>query len=365
MGSVIQWAKASSAWVCQQLRSFVHRRRFSFAVGLAVLATTLLYLLPDLVVTIEPGHSGVLWARFSGGTDTGETSEFQVVDSEEDINPAANGTVGSEPANPVAFRRSKYSEGTHFKWPWNRVYPYDIRLQTLTTTFDALSSDGLSVSLTVAMRWMLVEQDLGALHKEIGPQYIDSMLLPTLSSIVRHELAENTSLELFSSVRLEMQARVLAEMKQQMTLKYRPMDVRESYVVVEDVLFAGVVLPPSVANAINDKMIAQQRSDTYRYRLSSERQESERKAIEADGIRAFQATVNSSISPGYLQWKGIDATLELAKSNNAKVVVIGGGKDGMPIILGGLDNNNPPTVSVAAATATPPAPPPLSGRKSP
>ena len=365
MGSVIQWAKASSAWVCQQLSSFVHRRRFSFAVGLAVLATTLLYLLPDLVVTIEPGHSGVLWARFSGGTDTGETSEFQVVDSEEDINPAANGTVGSEPANPVAFRRSKYSEGTHFKWPWNRVYPYDIRLQTLTTTFDALSSDGLSVSLTVSMRWMLVEQDLGALHKEIGPKYIDSMLLPTLSSIVRHELAENTSLELFSSVRLEMQARVLAEMKQQMTLKYRPMDVRESYVVVEDVLFAGVVLPPSVANAINDKMIAQQRSDTYRYRLSSERQESERKAIEADGIRAFQATVNSSISPGYLQWKGIDATLELAKSNNAKVVVIGGGKDGMPIILGGLDNNNPPTVSVAAATATPPAPPPLSGRKSP
>lgn len=361
---MIQWARTSSAWVRWQVRSFVYRRRFSFAVGLVVVAATSLYLLPDIVVTIEPGHSGVLWARFSGGTDTAEKSNFQIVESE-DMNSAADGTVGSEPANPVAFSRPKYPEGTHFKWPWNRVYPYDIRLQALTTTFDALSSDGLSVSLTVAMRWMLVEQDLGALHKEIGPKYLDSMLLPTLSSIVRHELAEHTSLELFSSVRLEMQARVLARMKEDMTLKYRPQDARESYVVVEDVLFAGVVLPPSVANAINDKMIAQQRSDAYRYRLSSERQESERKAIEADGIRAFQATVNSSISPGYLQWKGIDATLELAKSNNAKVVVIGGGKDGMPIILGGLDNNNPPTVSVAAATATPPAPPPLSGRKSP
>ena len=119
---------------------------------------------------------------------------------------------------------------------------------------------------------------------------------------------------------------------------------------VEDVLFAGVTLPVPVANAINEKLIAQQQSDAYKYRIASERQESERKAIEAEGIRAFQATVNSSISSGYLKWKGVDATLELAKSNNAKVVVIGGGKDGMPVILGGLDNNGPPTIAVPATS---------------
>lgn len=361
---MIQWAKASSAWVWQQLRSFVHRRRFSFAVGLAVIATTLLYLLPDIVVTIEPGHSGVLWRRFSDGTVTGEPAS-QIVDSPEDMPRTGNDTAGSEPAEPQVWSVSNYAEGTHLKWPWDRVYPYNIRLQEITTTFPALSSDGLGITLAVSIRWMLVAQDLGHLHREIGPAYLKTMLMPTLSSVVRHEVAQHSSLELFSRARIDMEASVLARMKQNMTLKYRPMDTRESYVVVEDILFAEVVLPVPVADAINDKLIAQQRSDTYKYRIASERQESERKAIEAEGIRAFQATVNSSISSGYLQWKGIDATLELAKSNNAKVVVIGGGKDGMPIILGGLDNNSPPTVSVPAATATPSAPPPLSGRKSP
>lgn len=361
---MIQWAKASSAWVWQQLHSLVHRRRFSLAVGLVVLATTSLYLLPDLVVTIEPGHSGVLWKRFSGGTDTGGPA-FQIVDSPEDTRPTDNDTAGSEPAEPQVWRDSNYAEGTHLKWPWDRVYPYNIRLQETTTSFPALSSDGLGITLSVSIRWMLVAQDLAHLHKEIGPDYLKTMLMPALSSVVRHEVAQRSSLELFSRARIDMEASVLERMKQNMTLKYRPMDSRESYVVVEDILFAGVVLPVPVEDAINDKLIAQQRSDTYKYRISSERQESERKAIEAEGIRAFQATVNSSISSGYLQWKGIDATLELAKSNNAKVVVIGGGKDGMPIILGGLDNNSPPTVSVPAATATPSAPPPLSGRKSP
>ena len=212
---------------------------------------------------------------------------------------------------------------------------------------------------------MLVEQDLGHLHKEVGPNYIKTMLMPTLSSVLRHEIAQHTSVELFSRARVDMEASILASMKRSMTLKYRPQDSRESYVLVEDVLFAGVTLPVPVENAINEKLIAQQQSEAYKYRIASERQESERKAIEAEGIRAFQATVNSSISSGYLRWKGIDATLELAKSNNAKVVVIGGGKDGLPILLGGLENNSPPTVSVPPATAPPSAPPPLSGRKSP
>ena len=359
---MIQWAKASSAWVWQQLRSFVHRRRFSFAVSLAVLATISLYFLPDLIVTIEPGYSGVSWKRFSGGTDTGSATASQDVDSPEDAVSTGNDQARTKPAT-ADWREVDYSEGTHLKWPWNRVYPYNIRLQELTTPYVVLSSDGLAVEVHVSIRWMLVEQDLGHLHKEIGPDYVKTMLMPTLSSVVRHELAQHTSLELFSSARLVMETSILATMKRNMTLKYRPQDSRESYLIVEDILLAGVTLPVAVANAINEKLIAQQESEAYRYRIASERQESERKAIEAEGIRAFQATVNSSISSGYLRWKGIDATLELAKSNNAKVVVIGGGKDGLPIILGGLENNSPPTVSVPPATATPSAPPPLSGRK--
>lgn len=361
---MIQWAKASSAWVWLQLRSFVHRRRFSFAVGLVVLATTSLYLLPDLVVTIEPGHSGVLWARFSGGTQTGST-ELTRINASPQSQTTQISPAGDNLADSQRLRSMGYTEGTHLKWPWNRVYPYDLRLRELTTIFTAMSGDGLTVDVTLSLRWMLVPEDIGYLHRDFGPDYVKTMLLPTLSSIVRHEMALHTSTEFFSRDRLVIESNVLERIKLDFRTKYRPQDPRESYLVIEDVLFAGVVLPEPVQSSINDKLIAQQRSETYRYRIASERQESERKAIEAEGIRAFQATVNSSISSGYLRWKGIDATLELAKSNNAKVVVIGGGKDGMPIILGGLDNNSPPTVSVPAATATPSAPPPLSGRKSP
>ena len=132
--------------------------------------------------------------------------------------------------------------------------------------------------------------------------------------------------------------------------------------MVEDVLIRDVQLPKAVAQAIENKVIQKHEAEAYEYRLTRERQEAERKAIEADGIRRFQETINATISDGYLRWKGIEATLELAKSQNAKVVVVGTGKEGLPIILGGLDTVGPPVVpsrtprQAAPASAQKPAP---------
>ena len=115
-------------------------------------------------------------------------------------------------------------------------------------------------------------------------------------------------------------------------------------------LILDIELPAIVVNAINRKIEQYYISEEYKFRVERERRESERKQIEAVGIRNFQQTVSQGISDSYLRWRGIEATLQLAQSNNAKIVIVGGGKDGLPIILGNVDGP-------AAPPATRPAPP--------
>jgi hypothetical protein len=105
-----------------------------------------------------------------------------------------------------------------------------------------------------------------------------------------------------------------------------------------DTLVLGMELPPTVVNAINRKIEQYYISEEYTFRVARERKESERKKIEAEGIREFQQIVSQGISDSYLRWRGIEATLQLAQSSNSKVVIIGGGKDGVPIILGNVDS---------------------------
>jgi regulator of protease activity HflC (stomatin/prohibitin superfamily) len=135
---------------------------------------------------------------------------------------------------------------------------------------------------------------------------------------------------------LAIQEAIRAKTKQALISRYYPEKNRESYVIVEDVLIRDIELPPAVRAAIDEKVAQKHLAESYRYRLDRESQEAERKSIEAGGIRRFQEAVNGNISEGYLKWKTIEAMLELAKSQNAKVVVIGG-KDGVPVIVGGTD----------------------------
>ena len=102
-------------------------------------------------------------------------------------------------------------------------------------------------------------------------------------------------------------------------------------------LILGIELPAVVVAAINRKIEQYYIAEEYKFRVERERRESERKQIEAVGIRNFQQTVAQGISDSYLRWRGIEATLQLAQSNNSKVVIVGGGKDGLPIILGNVD----------------------------
>src|SRR5436853_7833063 len=136
--------------------------------------------------------------------------------------------------------------------------------------------------------------------------------------------------------------------------------MRDTFILY-DILVTGIELPAAIVAAINRKTEQYYIAEEYKFRVEREKRESERKKIEAEGIREFQTIVSQGISDSYLRWRGIEATLQLSQSPNAKVVVIGSGKDGLPIILGNTDVSPPPQSGGTSGTdgATPPQAKPM------
>ena len=126
-------------------------------------------------------------------------------------------------------------------------------------------------------------------------------------------------------------------------------DFLQSAIQLLDTLVLGIELPPAIVAAINRQTEQYYQIQEYKFRVEREAQESKRKQIEANGIAAFQRTVSQGISESYLRWRGIEATLALAQSPNAKIVIFGTNKDGLPLILGNVD-------TPAGSGITPPPP---------
>jgi len=228
-----------------------------------------------------------------------------------------------------------FAEGMRAIWPWDQMTIYNIRLQQVSHMYDVLTRDGLDVKAEITIRWKPIESDLGKLHRDIGPDYVNTLIIPTVGACAREEIAHYEADALYSATRLTIQENIRTKTKKALMSRYYPENHRESYVIVEDVLVRGVVLPPHVREAIEEKVAQKHLAESYKYRLDRERQEAERKKIEAEGIRRFQTAVAGNVSEGYLRLRSIEALLELAKSPNAKTVVVGSGKDGVPVIVGG------------------------------
>lgn len=316
---------------------FAWYRRNYLSVSLSVLFAllVLVYLSPLIFFTVGPGEAGVLWSRFAGGTG-------------------------------LAY---PYPEGTFVKWPWNRLYVYNVRFQRATTRIDATTVEGLRIFVVLTARFRVIEPRAGLLHKEVGPLYVSKLVMPELGAYARHVIARTTGEEVYGTRKLQVQEAIFRAMKEQLPIHYdralnpggpagpagppgspgRRRAQSTNFVELEDVLLESVILPPRVELAIESKFQQKLLLDEYVYRLARERQELERKGIEGEGIALFQSKVSEGISDRYLKWKGIDATLELAQSNNAKIVVVGSGRDGLPLILGGFGTDDPPGVGRAGA----------------
>jgi regulator of protease activity HflC (stomatin/prohibitin superfamily) len=327
----------------ERFRAWLRTRSIVILIVLLLLLLLLAYLWPDVAIEIGPGQAGVLWKRFDGGTVTVANDGRPFIGRiDADMHGEARSLIDhihekEDHVNDRGFHVYPYGEGTRLIWPWDEMFIYNIRLQEVSHTFNVLTRDGLSVDAEMSVSWKLIESDLGALHRDVGPNYVNVLLLPVVGASAREEIARYPPDALYSSVRLDIQERIRTRVKRTLLSRFYPVNRREGYIIVEDVLIRSVKFPPEIEAAIQEKVAQKHLAESYVYRIDREAREADRKAIEAEGIRRFQATVNDTISDGYLRWKGIDATLELARSPNSKVIVIGG-KDGLPVVLGGLDS---------------------------
>lgn len=251
----------------------------------------LLYFSANTFITIRSGQAGVLYKKFGGGTVTD----------------------------------AYYPEGFHVIAPWNDLFIYDIRTQEVKEILDVLSRNGLSIKLELSLRFAPHIDNIGILHKQIGQNYTDKIVLPEIRSSARKIIGQYNPEELYSSKREAIQDEIFKETE---------LNLKKNYINLDAVLIRSVELPATIKTAIENKLKQEQESMEYEFRLEKEKKEADRKRIEAKGIKDFQDIVSEGISDKLLKWKGIEATLELSKSQNAKVVVIGQGKDGLPIILG-------------------------------
>lgn len=373
-----------------------HRNRLVVQLTALVLLLLFVYLIPAIFIVIQSGEAGVLWRRFSyfgqvqAGTDTQHT----------------------------------LGEGVALKFPWDRIYIYNVRLQNARQEYDVLTKGGLPIKVQISVRFRPVEERLGLLHRYAGPNFRDVLVLPEIGSHARTQMAMLEPAEIYTSRRAEVERGIAQRLAEDLDVRYQvsdsgssrttvlrmriisslqraeapltalsiarqltiddedsiqedlealvrddvlrqrtvdgkhyyrvnsvrsvnsdgtPADLMENgatLVHIEHVLIEQITLPEQIERAIQNKLVIEQQAQEYDFRLARERKEKERKRIEAEGIRLFQDIVAEGISDRYLRWKGIDATLELAKSENAKVVVIGNASDGLPLILGPLESGS-------------------------
>jgi regulator of protease activity HflC (stomatin/prohibitin superfamily) len=219
--------------------------------------------------------------------------------------------------------RETLGEGMHVMPIWNGVIPYDLRVHEMKEALSVLSNNGLALRVDASVRHRPKADALYELQTTIGPNYAEVLVGPVVRSEARKVFGRYRPEEIYSTRREEIERQIFDEV--QKALEGRP-------VVVEAILIRDVELPEAIKTAIADKLAEEQRSQKMKFTLDKERQEAQRKQIEAEGIAKYQNIVRQGLTAEYLSFKGIEATERLAQSQNAKVIVVGSSKTGLPLI---------------------------------
>jgi prohibitin 1 len=216
-------------------------------------------------------------------------------------------------------------EGIHLINPFKTNNEMSIQTQTIKESANVPSSEGLMMNLDTSLIYQLNPDKAAEVFQKTGANYETVVIEPMLRAAIREATASHSANALYTGER-EMVAK---QVQDQLVTQLVPRGI-----VVENVLLRDIQLPATLKASIESKQQAEQEALAMSFRLQKETQEAQRKRIEAAGIRDFQQIVAQGISPQLLEWKGIEATENLAKSGNAKVVVIGNSKNGLPLILG-------------------------------
>ncbi|MDG1251066.1 MAG: prohibitin family protein [Flavobacteriaceae bacterium] len=264
-------------------------------IGLPVvlLVVVVLIFISKSSINIGYGEAGVLFKTFGGGV------------------------VTDEPA---------LGEGFHIIAPWNKVYIYNVKQQEVfESKMQVLSSNGLEISLDISVLYQPKIEELGLLHKTKGENYLNIIIIPQIRAVARSVVGRYTPEQLYSTKRDAIQNEIFEE-----TQKV----VENQYVQLNAVLVRDVTLPIAIREAIERKLNQEQEALEYEFRIEKAKQEAERQRIESEGKATANRILSASLTQKILQEKGIEATIKLSESPNSKVIVIGSGEGGLPIILG-------------------------------
>jgi len=287
--------KSYKKWSLGWINQLIHHRRRGLIIIILSLFLVFLLFAERVVIFVNAGESAVLFKRFEGGTQLDKL----------------------------------YGEGFHLIFPWDIMTVYNVRIQHELKKFEVLSANGLKIQVDASIRYRPIKENLPDLHQQVGTEYADRIVYPEVEAVVRQIFGQYLPEDIYSSQKFIIQN----------TVQNAIFEVSERFVDLDELLITQITLPDMIVTAIEEKLEKEQVALGYQFRLDSEQLEAERKRIEASGIRDFQTIISSGLTENYLRFRGIEATLKLAESPNAKVVVIGGGKDGLPIILDGTTNS--------------------------
>jgi regulator of protease activity HflC (stomatin/prohibitin superfamily) len=239
--------------------------------------------------TVNSGHGGIVFDSFGQGT-----------------------------------QKELFGEGLHILRVGKDLIVYDMRVQEMKEELNVLSNNGLDLRVDASVRYRVDPLKLFELHTQTGPRYADILIGPIVRSETRKVFGRYAPEEIYSTKREQIEKEIYDEVLRALQGKH---------VVVEAILVRDVFLPEAIRQAIADKLAEEQRSQKMRFTLDKERQEAERKTIEAEGIAKYQSIVRQGLTQEYLRLKGIEVTEKLAASPNAKIIVVGSGASGgLPLV---------------------------------
>ncbi len=279
------------------------KTKFGIFVLIAIIVAVLLISFATFI-TIQPGERGIIFRPWTGGLD----------------------------------KEHILSEGLHIIAPWNKVYVYDVREQSIEFSstnssrdvqenyaeLDVLDKNGLTIHVEVTVRFYPFYDKIGYIHEQFGQQYVAKLVIPEVRSAVRKIMGQYNAEEIYSTKRQEVEQRIIEETESVLG---------QNYIQMTALLIRSIKIPDNLKKAIEDKLTKQQEALAYQYVVEKEEKEKQRKIIQAQGIAEYNRIITESMTDKVLTYEGIQATLELAKSENAKIVIIGSGDSGLPIML--------------------------------
>ena len=271
-----------------------------FFILVAIVGFVVVVLSFSTFITLQTGEKGVVFKPWAGGLD-----KDNILD-----------------------------EGIHLIAPWNQLKKIDVKEQIIEfhaqnpefDDLDVLDKNGLTIVVEITVRFYPKYEKIGYIMEQFGTgdEYIHKLVTPEVRSTVRRIMGQYNAEEIYSTKRQEIEQKIIAETEAVLA---------QNNIEMTALLIRSIIIPQNLITAIEDKQTKQQEALAYQYIVEKEEKEKQRKIIQAEGIAEYNKIVNESMTDKVLTYEGIQATLELAKSDNSKVVIFGSGDEGLPIIL--------------------------------